>query len=95
MKALRLYFYETSLLIFFSSHNSQNQYFLRDASSISTNYFGFDQKRLENFRHHVLAGHVKTAENASQTTKKESLHALVNLVLVEKLVKQVSTETIS
>ena len=96
MKTLCLYFYETSLLIFFSSHNSQNQYFLRDASSISTNYFGFDQKKtLENFRHHVLAGHVKTVENASQTTKKESLHALVNLVLVEKLVKQVSTETIS
>ena len=45
MKALCLHFYETSLLIFLS-HNSQNQYFLRDASSISTNYFGFDQKRL-------------------------------------------------
>ena len=46
-----------------------------------------------NLRHRVPAGRVEMAGNASQTTRRESFHANVNLVTLEKLVKQVSLET--
>ena len=86
MNALCLHFYETSLLIFFQVIILKTSIFCEMRVPFQQIILALIKKTLENFRHHVLAGHVKTVENASQTTKKESLRALVNLVLVEKLV---------